>query len=242
MPQGVYSSAQQQQSPQQSQQQAQPANRTDNSALIKSLLANKVTPAGVGQTGSMDPHPTHQSPHSRPLLAPSTPPQQPRGASGAGSYVQALSQGPLGPVGPMLSPTSIGCTSGMQVVSGGVAGGAGGQHGLHQPPAPPPPAQVTTVVCRQREEALVVVKGTTLLLLLLTRCSWPLWPPQALVPGAGLSLVLFLSCHSQEWWWRWWFGNNLCVGAACLCQTWLVGPHNSTVPLLRTSFPLSRTD
>lgn len=146
MSQGVYSSAQQQQSPQQSQQQAQPTNRTDNSALIKSLLANKVTPAGVGQAGSMDPHPTHQTPHSRPLLVPSTPPQQPRGASGAVSYVQALSQGPLGPVGPMLSPTSIGCTSGMQVVSGGVVGGTGGQHGLHQPPQPSS-AQVTTVVC-----------------------------------------------------------------------------------------------
>lgn len=198
MSQGVYSSSQQQQSPQQSQQQGQPANRTDNSALIKSLLANKVTPSGVAQAGSMDPHPTHQSPHSRPLLAPSTPSQQPRGASGAVSYVQALSQGPLGPVGPMLSPTSIGCTSGMQVVSGGVAGAAGGQHGLHQPPPPPPSqAQVTTVVCRQHEEPLVVVKGTTLLLLLLTWCSWPLWPPPALVPGAGLSLVLFLSCHSQ---------------------------------------------
>ncbi|XP_050715554.1 AT-rich interactive domain-containing protein 2-like isoform X2 [Eriocheir sinensis] len=154
MSQGVYSSTQQQQSPQQSQQQAQPANsRTDNSALIKSLLANKVTPAGVGQAGSMDPHPSHQSPHSRPLLAPSTPPQQPRGASGAVSYVQALSQGPLGPVGPMLSPTSIGCTSGMQVVSGGVAGGAGGQHGLHQPPPPPPsPAQVSRNIQKQQQQ------------------------------------------------------------------------------------------
>ncbi|KAG0703709.1 hypothetical protein GWK47_002767 [Chionoecetes opilio] len=149
--QGVYSSAHQQHSPQQSQQQAQPANRTDNSALIKSLLANKVTPAGVGQTGSMDPHPSHQTPHSRPLLVPSTPPQQPRGASSAVSYVQALSQGPLGPVGPMLSPTSIGCTSGMQVVSGGVVGGTGGQHGLHQPPQPSS-AQVSRNIQKQQQQ------------------------------------------------------------------------------------------
>ncbi|XP_045616327.1 AT-rich interactive domain-containing protein 2 isoform X2 [Procambarus clarkii] len=42
MSQGVYSSAQQQQSPQQS-QQVQAGSRTDNSALIKSLLANKVS-------------------------------------------------------------------------------------------------------------------------------------------------------------------------------------------------------
>lgn len=146
MPQSVYSSAQQQQSSQPSQQQGQPGNRADNSALIKSLLANKVTPVGVGQSSSMEPNPHHQSPHSRPLLAPSTLPQQPRGATGTVSYVQALSQGPVGPVGPMLSPTGIGSTSGMQVVSGGAGGGTGGQHGLYQPPPPPTPpaAQVNS--------------------------------------------------------------------------------------------------
>ncbi|XP_047468644.1 AT-rich interactive domain-containing protein 2-like isoform X2 [Penaeus chinensis] len=43
MPQGVFSSPQQQQSQQQSPQQPQQTNRSDNSALIKSLLANKVS-------------------------------------------------------------------------------------------------------------------------------------------------------------------------------------------------------
>lgn len=145
MSQGVYSSAQQQQSPQQSQQQAQAGNR-DNSALIKSLLANKVTPMGVGQAGSMDPLHPHQSPHSRPLLVSSTPPQQPRGTTGAVSYVQALSQGPPGPLGPMLSPTSLGSSPGMQVVSGGLVS----QHGPHQPP--PPPVQVTAMLSTHKQE------------------------------------------------------------------------------------------
>ncbi|KAK3881656.1 hypothetical protein Pcinc_013904 [Petrolisthes cinctipes] len=151
MPQSVYSSAQQQQSSQPSQQQGQPGNRADNSALIKSLLANKVTPVGVGQSSSMEPNPHHQSPHSRPLLAPSALPQQPRGATGTVSHVQALSQGPVGPVGPMLSPTGIGSTSGMQVVSGGAGGGSGGQHGLYQPP-PTPPAQVSRNIQKQQQQ------------------------------------------------------------------------------------------
>ncbi|KAG7163198.1 AT-rich interactive domain-containing protein 2-like, partial [Homarus americanus] len=144
MSQGVYSSAQQQQFPQ---QQAQGGNRTDNSALIKSLLANKVTPVGVCQAGSMDPLHPHQSPHSRPLLV-SSAPQQPRGTTGAVSYVQALSQGPPGPLGPMLSPTGMGSSPGMQVVSGGHVGGLGGQHGPHQPS----PVQVTPLLSTHQQE------------------------------------------------------------------------------------------
>ncbi|XP_042891445.1 AT-rich interactive domain-containing protein 2-like [Penaeus japonicus] len=148
MPQGVFSSPQQQQSQQQSPQQPQQTNRSDNSALIKSLLANKVTPVGVGQAGSMDPLHPHQSPHSRPLLVSSTPQQQPRATGSAGSYVQALSQGPPGPLGPMLTQTSMSSGPGMQVVAGGLVGGLGGQYGTHQPPVSP--AQVSRNLQKQQ--------------------------------------------------------------------------------------------
>ncbi|XP_063609174.1 AT-rich interactive domain-containing protein 2-like isoform X1 [Penaeus indicus] len=148
MPQGVFSSPQQQQSQQQSPQQPQQTNRSDNSALIKSLLANKVTPVGVGQAGSMDPLHPHQSPHSRPLLVSTAPQQQPRATGSAGSYVQALSQGPPGPLGPMLTQTSMSSSPGMQVVAGGLVGGLGGQYGTHQPPVSP--AQVSRNLQKQQ--------------------------------------------------------------------------------------------
>ncbi|XP_064104669.1 AT-rich interactive domain-containing protein 2-like isoform X1 [Macrobrachium nipponense] len=147
MSQGGYSSAQQTQTPP-SPQQAQGSGRADNSALIKSLLANKVTPVGVNQAGSMDS--LHPSPHSRSVLVPSAPQppppqtpqqqqpqpqpqqqqqqqlQQPRPPTATVSYVQALSQGPPGPQGPIHSPSSVGSNSGLQVVTGVVGGGGGG--------------------------------------------------------------------------------------------------------------------
>lgn len=150
MPQGVFSSPQQQQSQQQSPQQPQQTNRSDNSALIKSLLANKVTPVGVGQAGSMDPLHPHQSPHPRPLLVSTAPQQQPRATGSAGSYVQALSQGPPGPLGTMLTQTSMSSSPGMQVVAGGLVGGLGGQYGTHQPPVSP--AQVTPVLSTSTQQ------------------------------------------------------------------------------------------
>ncbi|XP_068209039.1 AT-rich interactive domain-containing protein 2 isoform X2 [Palaemon carinicauda] len=143
MSQGGYSSAQQPQTPP-TPQQAQGSGRADNSALIKSLLANKVTPVGVNQAGSMDS--LHPPPHSRSVLVPSAPqpppppppsqqqqlqmqPQQqsqqlqPRLPTETVSYVQALSQGPPGPQGPIHSPSSMGSNSGLQVVTGVVGGG-----------------------------------------------------------------------------------------------------------------------
>lgn len=127
--------------PPQQQMQQGGSGRTDNSALIKSLLANKVTPMGVSQASSMDSmHHPHHSPHSRSVLVPSAPQQQLRPPMGTVSYVQALSQGPPGPLGPMHSPSSVGSNMGLKVVGGGpgVIGVKGGHQGQpHQMPAPP---------------------------------------------------------------------------------------------------------